>query len=106
MLLTGDGHVHSEWSQDTGGPRSAAAGRMEAMCRRALKIGLPALAITKHLDLTGLGYRPGGTTEKPAGLGGPISEDVGPTFEVGGLTRLVNLAHPCSTCVRLRSELS
>jgi histidinol-phosphatase (PHP family) len=31
----------------------AAAGRMEAMCRRALKIGLPALAFTEHLDLTG-----------------------------------------------------
>ena len=53
MPLTGDGHVHSEWSWDTGGPRSAAAGRMEAMCRRALKIGLPALAFTEHLDLTG-----------------------------------------------------
>jgi histidinol-phosphatase (PHP family) len=53
MLLTGDGHVHSEWSRDTGGPRSAAAGRMEARCRRALKIGLPALAFTEHLDLTG-----------------------------------------------------
>jgi len=53
MLLTGDGHVHSEWSPDTGGPLSAAAGRMEAMCRRALKIGLPALAFTEHLDLTG-----------------------------------------------------
>jgi hypothetical protein len=26
---------------------------MEAMCRRALKIGLPALAFTDHLDLTG-----------------------------------------------------
>jgi hypothetical protein len=26
---------------------------MEAMCRRALKIGLPALAFTEHLDLTG-----------------------------------------------------
>jgi histidinol phosphatase-like PHP family hydrolase len=49
MLLAGDGHVHSEWSRDTGGP-SAAAGRMEAMCRRALKIGLPALAFTEHLD--------------------------------------------------------
>jgi histidinol-phosphatase (PHP family) len=50
VLLAGDGHVHSEWSRDTGGPRSAAAGRM---CRRALKIGLPALAFTEHLDLTG-----------------------------------------------------
>jgi histidinol-phosphatase (PHP family) len=53
MTLTGDGHVHSEWSWDTGGPGSEAAGRMQAMCRRALKIGLPALAFTEHLDLTG-----------------------------------------------------
>jgi histidinol phosphatase-like PHP family hydrolase len=53
MALTGDGHVHSEWSWDTGGPESEAAGTMEAMCRRALKIGLPALAFTEHLDLTG-----------------------------------------------------
>jgi histidinol-phosphatase (PHP family) len=53
MSLTGDGHVHSEWSWDTGGPVSGAAGRMQAMCRRALKIGLPALAFTEHLDLTG-----------------------------------------------------
>lgn len=53
MRLTGDGHVHSEWSWDTGGPKSDAAGRMEAMCHRALKIGLPALAFTEHLDITG-----------------------------------------------------
>jgi histidinol phosphatase-like PHP family hydrolase len=53
MPLTGDGHVHSEWSWDTGGPGSDAAGTMQAMCRRALKIGLPALAFTEHLDLTG-----------------------------------------------------
>jgi hypothetical protein len=26
---------------------------MQAMCRRALKIGLPALAFTEHLDITG-----------------------------------------------------
>ena len=53
MPLTGDGHVHSEWSWDTGDPASDAAGRMQAMCRRALKIGLPALALTERLDLTG-----------------------------------------------------
>jgi histidinol-phosphatase (PHP family) len=53
MPLTGDGHVHSEWSWDTGGPGSDAGGTMQAMCRRALKIGLPALAFTEHLDLTG-----------------------------------------------------
>jgi histidinol-phosphatase (PHP family) len=70
MLLTGDGHVHSEWSRDTGGPRSAAAGRMEAMCRRALKIGLPALAFTEHLDFTGWVIRPGGSTRSSSSSGG------------------------------------
>lgn len=55
MALTGDGHVHSEWSWDVslGEPRVRAAGRMEEMCRRAVQIGLPALAFTEHLDLTG-----------------------------------------------------
>lgn len=53
MQLTGDGHVHTEWSWDTGGPSSAAVGRMEATCRRAVEIGLPALAFTEHLDVTG-----------------------------------------------------
>jgi len=52
MGLTGDGHVHTEWSWDTGGPHSDAAGRMEAICRRAVQIGLPALAFTEHLDIT------------------------------------------------------
>lgn len=46
MTLTGDGHVHTEWSWDTGGPQSDACGRMEAMCHRAMQIGLPALAFT------------------------------------------------------------
>jgi histidinol-phosphatase (PHP family) len=31
---------------------------MQAMCRRALKIGLPALAFTEHLDLTGWAIDP------------------------------------------------
>lgn len=52
MALTADGHVHSEWSWDVGGPHSDAAGRMEATCRRAVQIGLPALAFTEHLDVT------------------------------------------------------
>lgn len=50
MRLTGDGHVHSEWSFDTGGP-SLASGRMVDMCERAVKIGLPALVISDHLEL-------------------------------------------------------
>jgi histidinol-phosphatase (PHP family) len=54
MSLTGDGHVHTEWSWDVGlgDPLGSLAGRMEAMCRRAIKIGLPALAFTEHLDVT------------------------------------------------------
>ncbi|MCL2516296.1 MAG: PHP domain-containing protein [Microbacteriaceae bacterium] len=50
MTLPADAHVHSEWSWDTGGPASAAAGRMRATCARAVAIGLPALIFTEHLD--------------------------------------------------------
>lgn len=49
MALTGDGHVHTDWSWDTGVPSSNAG--MAEMCRRATQIGLPALAFTEHLDV-------------------------------------------------------
>ena len=49
--LPADSHVHSEFSWDTGGPASAARGTMEATCARAVRIGLPALFFTEHLDL-------------------------------------------------------
>ena len=60
MGLTGDGHVHSEWSFDVGlgDPHSNAAGRMDSMCRRAVQIGLPALAFTEHLDITSWAIEP------------------------------------------------
>lgn len=51
MDLPADSHVHSEWSWDTGGPHPKAAGTMEATCRQAVRIGLPALIFTEHLDL-------------------------------------------------------
>lgn len=51
MILPADSHVHSEFSWDTGGTGSAAAGTMEATCARAVRIGLPALFFTEHLDL-------------------------------------------------------
>lgn len=51
MTLPADSHVHSEWSWDTGGPRSHAVGRMRATCARAVRIGLPALFFTEHLDI-------------------------------------------------------
>lgn len=50
MVLPTDSHVHSEWSWDTGGPTSLAAGRMELMCARAVAIGLPAVVFTEHFD--------------------------------------------------------
>lgn len=51
MVLAADSHVHSEFSWDTGGPDSTACGSMEATCARAVRIGLPALFFTEHLDL-------------------------------------------------------
>ncbi|BDZ49414.1 hypothetical protein GCM10025867_16550 [Frondihabitans sucicola] len=51
MTLPADTHVHSEWSWDTGGPRSDAAGRMRETCRVASRIGLATLVFTEHLDL-------------------------------------------------------
>jgi histidinol-phosphatase (PHP family) len=53
MVLPADSHVHSEFSWDTGGPTSSAAGTMERTCARAVRIGLPAVVFTEHLDLTG-----------------------------------------------------
>ncbi|MGH1548861.1 PHP domain-containing protein [Leifsonia poae] len=53
MTLPADSHVHSEWSWDTGGPHSEAVGRMRATCEQAVRIGLPALFFTEHLDIPG-----------------------------------------------------
>ena len=53
MTLPADSHVHSEWSWDTGGPHSNAVGRMRATCEQAVRIGLPALFFTEHLDIPG-----------------------------------------------------
>lgn len=52
MSLPADTHVHSEYSWDTGGPTSAAAGTMRRTCARAVRIGLPTVVFTEHLDLT------------------------------------------------------
>ncbi len=51
MTLPADSHVHSEWSWDTGGPGSSAAGTMRRTCERAGRIGLPAVVFTEHVDL-------------------------------------------------------
>ena len=53
MDLPADSHVHSEWSWDTGGPVPENIGRMAAMCAQAVRIGLPAIVFTEHLDFNG-----------------------------------------------------
>ena len=47
--LPADAHVHSEWSWDAGSD-PASAGTMTRTCEQAVRIGLPALIFTEHLD--------------------------------------------------------
>lgn len=47
-MLPSDNHVHTRWSWDT-----ADTSTMEATCRRAVELGLPAVAFTEHVDFTG-----------------------------------------------------
>lgn len=49
MTLPADSHVHSEWSWDSGSDPSS-PGRMARTCEQAVRIGLPALIFTEHLD--------------------------------------------------------
>ncbi|MEI4274210.1 PHP domain-containing protein [Klenkia sp. LSe6-5] len=46
-MLPADNHVHSEFSWDTGPSAS-----MVQTCERAVRLGLPAVAFTEHLDFT------------------------------------------------------
>lgn len=46
-MLPPDNHVHSEWSWDTG-----AAASMDRTCAEAVRLGLPAVAFTEHVDFT------------------------------------------------------
>lgn len=47
--LPADAHAHSEWSWDYGSD-AASSGSMVRMCERAVRIGLPAIVFTEHLD--------------------------------------------------------
>ena len=47
--LPADAHVHSEWSWDHASD-PASDGSMVRTCERAIRIGLPAIVFTEHLD--------------------------------------------------------
>jgi hypothetical protein len=81
MPLTGDGHAHSEWSWDTGGPGSDAADRMQAMCRRALKIWAACAGLHRARLPHRLGHRAGGPTRSSSSDGGLLTLD---PLDVGG----------------------
>ncbi|GIE78101.1 histidinol-phosphatase [Actinoplanes philippinensis] len=67
-MLPADGHVHTEWSWD------CEPGDMEASCARAIRVGLPAVAFTEHLDFTvWTGVEP--APDAPAKVTGLITED-------------------------------
>ena len=59
MTIPADNHVHTEWSWDAPG------GAMTETCRRAVELGLPAVAFTEHVDLTPWTVRPGELDEFP-----------------------------------------
>ncbi|MBJ7336883.1 PHP domain-containing protein [Mycolicibacterium sp.] len=59
MTLPSDNHVHSQFSWDTGANAS-----MEDTCRRAVAVGLPAVAFTEHVDFTEWG----GDDQPPDGV--------------------------------------
>ncbi|MFM9877788.1 MAG: PHP domain-containing protein [Rhodoglobus sp.] len=55
--LPADAHVHSEWSWDYGSDPTS-KGSMVRTCERAVRIGLPAVVFTEHLDFAD-GWRVG-----------------------------------------------
>lgn len=83
-MLPCDSHVHSEWSWDTGGPTSAALGRMEQCCVRADRLGLPALAFTEHLDFTAWTVDPEDFLEDARRLVGSDNVIRPPVLDVAG----------------------
>ncbi|MGW0230659.1 PHP domain-containing protein [Actinopolymorpha singaporensis] len=84
MTLPADTHVHSEYSWDTGGPDSPAAGTMERTCARAARIGLSAVVFTEHLDFVGWQVDPTDLAGHLQRLVGPDQTLVPPPLEVDG----------------------
>lgn len=89
MDLPADGHVHSEYSWDTGGPASSAAGTMARTCARALHLGVPAVVFTEHLEFTGWTAAPEDFLEHQRHLIGADGVMQPPPMDVEGYLRSI-----------------
>lgn len=80
MSLPADSHVHSEWSWD------APLASMERTCAQAVRIGLPAVAFTEHLDHTVWPVAVDGpyATEHLTAMASPDGLLVPPPFDAAG----------------------
>lgn len=90
-ILTADSHVHSEWSWDAGSD-PASAGAMDRICARAVRIGLPALVFTEHLD-----FETSWVVEEPSDIGTTAQkylDDAGrvtlPAFDADGYLEAID----------------
>jgi histidinol-phosphatase (PHP family) len=77
-VLPADNHVHTEWSWD------AVAGSMERSCVEAVRLGLPSIAFTEHVDATRWTLAPEVRDLMPAGHIGPDERFAPPPFDVEG----------------------
>jgi histidinol-phosphatase (PHP family) len=96
-----DSHVHSEWSWDT------PVGDMEGSCRRAVELGLPAIAFTEHLDHTVWRIDLEGryASEHLTGIAAPDGLLTPPAFDAGGYLAQVERCRELFPQLRILSGL-
>lgn len=80
-MLPPDNHVHSRWSWDT--PSSTT---MERHCERALRLGIPSVAFTEHVDFVDWGADDATSAHAPSSVG--ARPHVGPLDVEGYLANL------------------
>ena len=95
-MLPPDNHVHSEWSWDT-----SAGPTMIETCRRAVEIGLPAIAFTEHLDFTVWGS----DDRQPPGMPDIVRRERIRSLDVSGYQESLERARGMFPGLRIRSGI-
>jgi histidinol-phosphatase (PHP family) len=95
-MLPPDNHVHSEWSWDT----SIGASMLET-CRRAVEIGLPAIAFTEHVDFTVWGEQ----DRQPPGMPGIVARERILPLDVAGYQASLERCRERFPGLRIRSGI-